>query len=252
MPSPTRSPPIRASWMQAIWSDSDLGPRRRGPRFDAGTVGNWTLCSDCWAEEGAFPLTIRSTQGRRTGHRCKGREIEDARDRRWPRHCAAASMPCFVSGFSAVRRGRTCAVGRVHQSGKVRRNLLDDGHARHAGRRSQPRHDIRGAVCPARTAEDVRDRPRAGRARPWETARLYRAHGRLFRGRPTPEDHRPHRGENLSRLQLDSGRPARRHRIAPRQVQRLARIAGATGGGRRRPDGGRADRTRHEGKGVRA
>ena len=86
----------------------------------------------------------------------------------------------------------------------------------------------------------------------WETARLYRAHGRLFRGRPAPEDHRPHRGENLSRLQLDSRRPARRHRIAPRQIQRLARLAGAAGGGRRRSDGGRADRARQEGKGVRA
>src|SRR3954451_21593896 len=89
--------------MQAIWSASDLGPRERGPRFDTGTVGNWALCSGCWAEEGAFPLTIRSTQGRRTGHSCKGREIEAARDRRLPRHLAAAS--CLVSCLALLLCG---------------------------------------------------------------------------------------------------------------------------------------------------
>jgi len=85
-------------------------------------------------------------------------------------------MPCFMPDRSG-RRCRACAIGRLHQSRKIRRNLLDDCYAGHAGGCSQPRHDVRSVICPARTAEDVRDRPRDGRARPWQTARLYRGHG---------------------------------------------------------------------------
>jgi hypothetical protein len=58
--------------------------------------------------------------------------------------------------------------------------------------------------------------------------------------------------KNFSRLQLDTRRPARRRRIAARQVQRLARLAGAASRGRRRPDRGCPNRARQEGKGVRA
>jgi hypothetical protein len=104
----------------------------------------------------------RGTLGRRLRPQglapgAKGR----SHDRRPTRPATVSSssyhlMACFMSSPSAGRLGWTHAVRCVHQSWKVRRDLLDDGNAEHAGGRPQPRHDIRSAVCPARGAEDSR------------------------------------------------------------------------------------------------
>ena len=211
----------------------------RDVRFEFDRRGTF---ADDAAQRPAGPATDEKDTGQ-DGTQARARAAGSSRRRRRSRS---------LHRRAAMRLVRPRAVGRVHQSRKVGRNLLDDRDARHAGGRPQPRHDVRSAVCPARAVEDVRHRPRDGCASRRQAPRLYRGHRRLFRGRPALEDHRSRRGEDLSRLQLDSGRPARRHRIAARQVQGLARLARAAGGGRRRPDGGRADRTRQEGKGIRA
>src|SRR6476646_6278176 len=148
----------------------------RSARCHTGTVGNWTLCSGCWAEEAAFPLTIQSTQGCRTGHRCKGREIEDARDRRQPRRCTAVS--CLASCLAFLL---CCSVAHAQSVAFINPGKSDEIYWMTAtqGMQAVARSlgMLRSAVRPARAAEDIRDRPRDGRARPWQKARLYRGHG---------------------------------------------------------------------------
>src|SRR5262245_24162098 len=102
---------------------------------------------------------------------------------------------------------------------------------------------------PLKTLEIAREmvaRP-AGQA-----AQIYRGHRRLFRGRSAAGDHRSCRREEFSRLQLDPRRAARRDRIAARQIQRLAWLAGAAGGRRRLSDGARAHRARQKRKSIQA
>src|SRR5215813_1290143 len=59
---------------------------------------------------------------------------------------------------------------------------------------------FRSAICAARASQDARNRPRNGRTARRQAARIYRDHGRLFRGRPALGDHRPCRREDFSRL----------------------------------------------------
>ena len=155
-------------------------------------------------------------------------------------------MPCFVAGIllcGSVARAQSVAFINPGKSDEIYWMTATQGMqaaAHSLGMTFEVQYAQRE---PLKTFEIAREM--VARARR-QAARLYRDHGRLCRGRPAAEDHRCRRREDVSRLQLDPGRPACRHRLAPRQVQRLARLAGTAGGGCRLSDGARADQARHK------